>query len=267
MLRSSRDASRLSDAGRLPSPPCGRLRSVPPPQPFLDHLRLSGYHPRSDKHSNALAEAIVTDLIDSCSVLADKAHVGDVVYDINFDLVYGTAQWNVDLVLGSPPPHTGPPVGDLILRATPSTVEIAIELKTVMTEHRKAVKNRKRDFEAHHEHVHNYSPNAVAGGVLVVNIAGQFYSPLRQPDDITNHGDVVPKVEHCLAEMRAVSVRGGPTGYGLDAKSAIVVDMNNMELGTTKYHTAPPAPPTGDPLEYDAFIQRLCAEWRARFGG
>lgn len=24
-----------------------------------------------------------------------------------------------------------------------------------MTEHHKAVKNRKRDFEAHHQHVHN----------------------------------------------------------------------------------------------------------------
>jgi len=41
-----------------------------------------------------------------------------------------------------------PPAG--IAEAPPSTIHIAIEIKGVMTEHHKAVKNRKRDFEAHH---------------------------------------------------------------------------------------------------------------------
>ena len=29
------------------------------PAAFIEHLRQAGYHPRSDKHSNALADAIV----------------------------------------------------------------------------------------------------------------------------------------------------------------------------------------------------------------
>jgi hypothetical protein len=92
-----------------------------------------------------------------------------------------------------------------ILHLTPSTVQIAIEIKSVMTEHRKAVKNRKRDLEAHHEHVHNYSNSAVAGGVLVVNAAKVFQSPLRSAP--TTHRNPRQLVEHCISELRAVAAR------------------------------------------------------------
>jgi len=129
---------------------------MPLPESFIQHLRDFGYHPRSDKHSNAFSAAIVHDLLDRCPPLQEEASAGRVVYDLNMDLRVGTSTWNVDLVLGTPatPVDT---LGAPVLKATPTTVRIAIEIKGVMTEHRKAVKNRKRDFEAHHEHVHNYS--------------------------------------------------------------------------------------------------------------
>jgi hypothetical protein len=238
---------------------------VPLPSSFINHLRQSGYHPRSDKHSNALGEAIVTDLVSTCDLLAERAAAGEVVYRLNFDLIYGTAEWNVDVVLGTPPPGTGPPPpGELILRATPSSVQIAIELKAVMTEHRKAVKNRKRDLEAHHEHVHNYNPQAIAGGVLVINASDTFQSPLRQ--GLTRHSNVGKLVQHCVNEAAAISVAGGPTGYGLDAKSVIVVEMDNVNLAAAKFFEKPPAPQVGDPMHYDSFIQRLCSEYKTRFG-
>ena len=66
--------------------------------------------------------------------------------------------------------------------------------------------------------------------------------------------------------IRGVVVRSGPTGNGLDAKTGIVVDMDNMNLATTRYHEAAPAPKVGDPMHYDAFIQRLCSEYASRFG-
>ena len=235
------------------------------PQSFLQHLQQSGYHPRSDKHSNALGIAIVDDLLSTCSPIAQRAAVGDLVYALNFDLHYGTAQWNVDLVLGPPPPGTGMPLGERILKAPPSTVQIALEFKAVMTEHRKAIKNRKRDMEAHHEHVHNYNPQAIAGGLILINAASTFWSPLRGTGVITTHTKIDAKVQHCMNEVRAVSVRGGPTGYGLDAKTAIVVDMDNVTPATTAYVSKTPAPQIGDPLHYDAFIQRLCSEYRTRF--
>jgi hypothetical protein len=234
------------------------------PQSFLNHLQTEGYHPRSDKHSNALGEAIVADLLATCSLIATRAAQGDAVYWLNFDLHYGTAEWNVDLVLGTPPPGAGVPIGEPILRAKPSSVQIAIEFKAVMTEHRKAVKNRKRDMEAHHEHVHNYNPQAIAAGVIVINASQTFRSPLRG-GAITTHPKIADKVQHCMNEVRAVSVRGGPSGYGLDAKTAIIVSMDNVNLASTSFITKAPAPQIGDPLHYDSFIQRLCSEYRHRF--
>ena len=155
-----------------------------------------------------------------------------------------------------------------IVRSSPSTVEIALEFKSVMTEHRKAVKNRKRDLEAHHEHVHNYNSNAIAGGVLVVNQSVKFKSPLRA--EVTTHGrgdipTISALVAHCVSEMRNVAERVDVAEEGMDAKCIIVLDMDNIELGNTRYQTRPPAPQVGDPLHYDAFLQRICAQYEARF--
>lgn len=234
------------------------------PASFLSHLQISGYHPRSDKHSNALSEAIASDLVLTCPLIAQRAASGEIVYDLNFDLVYGTATWNVDLVVGTPPPGTGPPpAGQSILRATPSTVQIAVENKAVMTEHRKAIKNRKRDLESHHSHVHNYSNAAIAAGTLVINASPTFQSPLRQT--LTTHRNLPTLLQHCMHEAAAISVRGGPTGAGLDAKSVLMVCTDNVNLSATAYYTAPPAPKVGDPMHYDSFIQRICAEYTIRF--
>lgn len=236
----------------------------PNPASFLLHLRESGYHSRSNKHSNALAEGIVADLAAHCPAILEAAGRGRLVYDLNFTLRAGTADWNVDLVLGEPQLGAEPNAATAgIPLATPSAVHIAIELKSVMTEHKKAVKNRKRDLEAHHEHVHNYSNAAIAGGVLVINAAPTFQSPLRPA--ITTHRDPDRLVEHCVNELRAVAVRGGQPGHGLDAKCAIVVSVDNVSLPEGRYVTKPPAPQPGDPLHYDGFIRAICDAYRTRF--
>lgn len=238
---------------------------MPLPNSFLAHLRGAPYNPRSPKQGNVLAEAIVTDLLATCKPLAAKAANGEAVWETNFDLTYGTATWNSDLVIGEPPPGTPRPEGEPIRRTSPSSVQIAIEIKSLMTEHRKQVKNRKRDLESHHQHVHGYNPSALAGGVMILNIVDRFKSPLRAEDDITIHRDPVALIEHCLAEMRAISIAGGPVGSGLDAKCALVICDDNMNIAAARYHEKPPAPQIGDPLHYDAFVQRLCSEWSNRF--
>jgi len=181
-------------------------------------------------------------------------------------MMAGTADWNVDLVLGSPGFGAGVEhVGGPIARCIPSSVEIAVEIKSVMTEHKKAVKNRKRDLEAHHEHVHNYSAKAIAGAVLVVNAAERFRSPLRAQDQVTVHKNSRRLVQHCIKELRSVATRGGQRGYGLEARCAIVVEMDNVDYASTRYVTEPPAPQVGDPLYYDAFIQTICQVFESRF--
>ena len=236
----------------------------PNPTRFIEHLRQLGYHPRSDKHSNVLAECIVTDLIQHCKIIRDKAANGELVYDLNFDLIVGRSTWNVDLVIGAPQLGAQIVAETGIVRSRPASVEIAIELKTVMTEHRKAVKNRKRDLEAHHEHVHNYYAHAIAGGVFVINAAETFKSPLRGKEVVTVHKNPLKLVEHCISELRSVSARGGPTGYGLEAQCAIVVAVSNMEV-PAEYIVTPPAPQVGDPLHYDSFIRRMCDAYQQRF--
>lgn len=237
------------------------------PQPFLDHLKLEGYHPRSNKHSNSLALAIAHDLAQVCPVIGAKGAEGALVYDLNFDLHVRTATWNVDLVVGRAG-ERNPPQDQPIARGRPVVIEIAVEIKSIMTEHRKAVKNRKRDLEAHHEHVHHYSNDAIAAGVFVVNQALTFKSPLR-PAVTTHARDVrsmVALVEHCINEMRNISERSEGTGYGLEAKGLLVVEMDNVNLESTRYVERAPAPQRGDPLNYDSFLQRVCNLYERRFG-
>ncbi len=234
----------------------------PPPQGFISHLREAGYHSRSNKHSNALGYAVVGDLIARCPAIASKAASGELVFELNHRLRVAVTDWNVDLVLGQPPEPV-PPSG-AISELTPATVHIAVEFKSVMTEHRKAVKNRKRDLEAHHEHVHHYSNRAIAAGILVINAADRFRSPLRT-DEITTHRDPARLVEHCIRELRSVSTRQGMAGSGLEAKCALVVVCDNTEHAATRYADPPLAPAVGDPIQYDGFIQTICSAYRERF--
>jgi len=237
---------------------------APAPESFVAHLRAENYHPRSNKHSNALAECVVADLVTHCPAIRAGSEQGRLVYDLNFTLRSGTAEWNVDLVLGQPPigfdrkAHAGE-----IVRHLPSTVAVAIEIKAVMTEHRKAIKNRKRDFEAHHDHVHRYHDGAIAGGLLMLNASPTFTSPLR--NEASTHREPEKLVQHCMNEMRAVATRSKPGEVGLDAKGVVVLTMDTAHPDRTVYVTRPPAPQVGDPMHYDAFIQAICNRFTERF--
>lgn len=227
------------------------------PASFIEHLMREGYHPRSNAHSNALAEAIAADLFAHCGILRARGEAGNVVYDLNFNIQARTS-WNVDLVIGEPPPLEGPESAAGITRGQPSTIQIAIELKAVMTEHRKTVRNRVRDLEAHHQHVHQYNPRTVAGGVLLVNAAERFQSPLRPSP--TAHRRIDSLVQHCVQELRGIDVRSQTTLPGLDAACAMVLDFSNTG-DSAEYVSGPPAPAIGDPMHYDAFIQRVCGAY------
>ena len=183
---------------------------------------------------------MVGDLIANCPAMAEPAAAGRLVYSLNFNLRYRTSTWNVDLVsarrrAGTPPPTDGP-----IRTTSPATVQIAIEIKSVMTEHRKAVKNRKRDLEAHHEHTHNHSALTIAGGVMVINASPTFKSPLRTAT--TSHKNPRALVRHCVNEMRNVSIRSGRTGHGLDAGTALLLSMDNLDFESTAFVDTDPAP-------------------------
>lgn len=234
------------------------------PDAFLQHLRERGYDPRSNKHSNALAEAIIADLVSTCATIHRAAAAGDLVYDVNFTIRVGRSDWNIDLVLGQPPPPPQPEA-EGIRRATQSSVQIAIEMKSIMTAHRNNAKNRRRDLQTFSDHGHGYDRRTIVGGLTVANISPILQLPRKTT--VNRHLNVERDVAHCLDEIRDIDLRSTEQASGLDASAFLVVAMDNIDLGSTRYAAAPPAPQVGDPLHYDAFIQRICAAFTQRFAG
>ena len=238
---------------------------MPLPTTFLEHIRASGYNSRSDKHSNALALAVLGQLVEACPALRRHAQSGELVYQLNMPLKFGSSEWNVDFVLGEP--ERAVPVEAAVRRETPSFVRVALEIKSVMGSHRNAIQNRKRDFEAHHEHVHNYNRRSVAAGLLVLNANESFSSTVRTtPVRLARPGVFARTLEFCVQQMRSVTSSGGPTAYGMDAKGLLVLDLPRPDGTTARFVEAPPAPRVGDPLHFDSFIRKLCEEYTARFG-
>ncbi len=198
------------------------------------------------------------DLLAMCRALADDAAAGRLVYDIQRKIIVAGSEWNIDLVLGPPPSGAARQVPARgIERIPPATVRVAIEAKTVMTEHGKARRNRQRDLDSFHQFVHRYDTETVAAGLTVVNMAERFRSPLR-PEPST-HRNVRTLVQETIALLRSLpqrSARG--ENPGLEANGAIVLLHDNIVLQATALVTGAPAPQVGDPVHYDSFLRRIC---------
>jgi hypothetical protein len=237
------------------------------PERFARYLLDEPYHPRSNKHSNALMGFLLEDLLEECLAFRRQAGAGRLAYELNKRVRVGADEWNVDLVVGPPAAAPGPaPRGTAILRAQPSTFRLTCEAKAIMTEHRKAQHNRQRDLNALHQFMHRYDQNTIVAAVTVVNIAGRFKSPLRH--DVTQHKDPVALARNAIDLLRTIPVRTHPSnGLGLEANAVIVVDYDNSgDAPTSVIHTASPAPPPGDPLNWESFLRRICDLYTQRWG-
>ena len=235
------------------------------PEKIVGHLREVGYHPRSNIHGKVLCEFVLEDLLEMCPKIAEDAAAGRLVYDIQRKIIVAGSEWNIDLVLGPPPSGAVKAVSAKgIQKSPPATIRVAIEAKTVMTEHGKARRNRQRDLDSFHQFVHRYDPATVAAGLTVVNLAERFKSPLRPEASI--HRNVRSLVQETMALLRSLpqrSARG--EGPGLEANGAIVVSHDNIDLGASSLISAAPAPQVGDPLHYDAFLRRICDSYTHRW--
>jgi hypothetical protein len=151
------------------------------PEQFAQFLLAHPYHPRSNKHSNALLEFLLADLLEECPAFRQQAEAGRLAYELNRRVRVGADEWNVDLVVG--PPAAGAvsaPQGQPMLRAQPSWFRLACEAKTIMTERRKAQRNRQRNLIALQQLMRRYDQNTIVAAVTVVNIAEHFQSPQRR---------------------------------------------------------------------------------------
>ncbi len=248
------------------------------PEEFVRHLQNNQYHPRSAAHSDAMCDAVLSDLLDTCSPLAERAHRGELVASLNHTVQVAYQPWNIDLALGpAADAPARPRAGERIRRAVPTVIQLAVEVKGVMTEHGKARKNRLRDLHAFHSHAHSYDERVVAGGIVVVNVSPVFWSPLRHEDDFTLHHDIDRIGRETVELFRNLPLRNDPSDDpGLEAVCVVVVEHDNLgkhpglpfnapKPEKSRLVTKAPAPHTGDPLSYGTFIHRLCRAYSERW--
>lgn len=248
------------------------------PDEFVAHLGRHQYHPRSDAHSNAICTAILRDLLSHCPPLAQRAQTGEIVASLNHTATISYQRWNIDLALGRPASAAEPPSkGESVRFDTPALIEVAMEAKGVMTEHGKARHNRLRDLQAFHHHAHMYNQQTVAVGVVVVNVAPVYWSPTRDPEDITEHTRIDQLGKETVDLFRNLPLRNSSKdGPGLEAACVVVVSHDNLKKNPALPAGAPapsdsvlversPAPPIGDPLNYATMIHRICRAYQDRW--
>src|SRR5437899_2083845 len=113
-------------------------------------LSTSGYHPRSSAQSDFQSRIIIQDLVAWCPLLRQRSARGEIVANLRHHQQVGHADWVIDVAIGTCSSAPVPPKGVLITFAAPVLIQIAIELKSIWTEHKKARWNRLRDFNSFH---------------------------------------------------------------------------------------------------------------------
>src|ERR1700738_3748336 len=151
----------------------------------------AGYHARTSKHSDFQSLVIIRDLVAQCPLIGKRVASGEIVAKLRHHQQVGHADWVIDIAIGTCAGNAAPlPMVQLGLdpigMAPPVIIQIAIELKSICTEHGKARWNRLRDFNSFHGYAHQYSKETLAAAFLIVYCAERFWSPLRKDDDITS---------------------------------------------------------------------------------
>src|SRR5947209_6486189 len=258
-------------------------RRMPFEDELVAHFAAGGYHPRTSRHSDFQSELIIRDLVDGCPLLRKRAQSGEVVAQLRHHQQVGHADWVIDIAIGSCAGSASTPSDNSAIKiAPPVVIQIAVELKSIWTEHGKARKNRLRDFNSFHSYAHTYDPRTVAAAFLLVNAAERFYSPLRDEDDITVHGSArVPArqvARNAVDIFRSIPLRNSSTDpHGMEAIGVLVVEHDNLAVHPaaanfkdihrpTRIAPAPPNPKIGDPLHYQSMLQRICNAYTQRFG-
>jgi hypothetical protein len=248
---------------------------------LIAHLA-GGYHPRTSKHSDFQSLIIIRDLVAQCDLIGQRAATGELVAKLRHHQQVGHADWVIDIAIGTcAGAPKRPAAGEPITMESPVIIQIAIELKSIWTEHGKARLNRLRDFNSFHGYAHQYSQETVAAAYLVVNSATLFWSPLRDPTDITTHGGRTTTArqlaQKTVDKFRSIHIRNSSTDVpGIEAIGVTVVEHDNLTINPnapnyanvhipTAVAPTPPNLPIGDPLHYESMIQRICNAYTQRF--
>ena len=104
---------------------------------------------------------------------------------------------------------------------------------------------------------------AVVGGLVVLNIASKFKSPLRS--EVVPHRNIeriVRETVQMFDELPRATPQGG---RGLDALGIIVINHTNIPADTSMLVKNPPAPQLENRTHYRRFLQDTCDALSLRF--
>ncbi len=232
---------------------------------FVDYLEKAMYHSRSSEHGDKLCKLLLQDLLRSCEPFCKAAKERRIVYKLNHVIDKGSpTQWNLDLVVGPPALKSQQLLENngIILLGEPAEIWLAIDAKTIMTEHGKARRNRQRDLNSLQDILHRKNHRTIVGGLLTVNMANSFKSPLRSKT--TTHRNIERLVRETIDLFEGLPL-AKRDGTGLDALGIIVVSHTNIKGDLSKLVTEEPAPQSGDALHYLTFLQDICSAFKKRF--
>lgn len=236
---------------------------------IAEWLSANQYHPRSPAHGSASCLFFLEDLATESDAFLDAAQSGTIVYQEDFTVGEGQSRWNVDLVIGPPAVDSVQVPADEevpIAEAEPDEIWLAIDAKSVMTEHGKARRNRQRDINSFADIMHSHYPGSITGGILLINMADRFRSPLRDEGDITDHDRIEQLVEETVEIFRSIDRAQGDVSPNVDAVGCVVVEHTNMDDGTeTRLVTEPPAPQPSDLVNYRHFLEVISETFENRW--
>jgi len=228
------------------------------------------YHPRSSKHGGLQCRYFIDDLLHVSETIRTAAADREIVYAEDYDVgdTHGLG-WNVDLVIGPPTAESQleQSNGDGMSEGEPSDVWVAVDAKSIMTEHQKARRNRQRDINSFADIMHTHDEQSITAGIVMVNRAETFDSPTRDADDLTHHSNVDRIVSEIIDLFGSIDRAEGEMSANLDEVACVVVDHTNYfeDVGDSTLVTDPPAPQPGDPTHYRTFVSRLAATVENRF--
>jgi hypothetical protein len=234
---------------------------------LAEWLRENAYHPRSPKHGSASCLFFLDDLLYESKRFRTAARNGEIVYTEDYMVGEGQLRWNVDLVVGPPKTEVGIRSDDRgIAEAEPEGVWLAIDAKSVMTEHGKARRNRQRDINSFADIMYHHYPGSVTGGLLLINAADRFRSPLRDEGEITDHENIDRLVEETVEIFSNIERSEGEIDPNVDAVRTVVVEHSNIEDGQeTRLVSGSPAPKRGDAVHYRTFLDTIIETVEKRF--
>lgn len=191
------------------------------------------------------------------------------MYQEDYEVGEGGLSWNTDLVIGPPVDSVQVSLdGDReIAQADPAEIYLAADASSIMTEHQKARRNRQRDINSFADIMHHHHEKALTAGILLVNVAEQFDSTLRDPDDITDHVHIDRIVGEIIEMFDSINRSEGEISANLDGAGVVVVNHTNLidDVDETELVTDPPAPQEGDRVRYRTFVGQMANWFENRF--